>query len=142
TFTPNPRIMARKSVLSGVMDQTKSLMTEVGAEDRQRLDQYFSGLRNLEHQFDLQLSKPKPIAACHPQKEPKDPKIGMASDLVAERHDMMTQLLVMAVACDQTRVFNMAYSHAQASTIKVGYEKPHHTTTHEEPVDPTLGYQP
>src|SRR5581483_146222 len=63
TFKPNPRIMARKSVLSGVMDQTKSLMQEVSAEDKARLDEYFTGLRNLEHQFDLQLTKPKPIAA-------------------------------------------------------------------------------
>ena len=55
------------SVLTGVMDQTKSLMADVGAEDKARLDEYFSGLRNLEHQFDLQLTKPKPIAACHPQ---------------------------------------------------------------------------
>jgi hypothetical protein len=55
---------------------------------------------------------------------------------------MMTDLLVMAVACDQTRVFNMAYSAASASTIKPAYEKPHHTTTHEEPVDEKLGYQP
>jgi hypothetical protein len=48
----------------------------------------------------------------------------------------------MAVACDQTRVFNMAYSAAFASTVKAGYEKPHHTCTHEEPVDQALGYQP
>jgi len=34
---------------------------------------------------------------------------------------MMTDLLVMAVACDQTRVFNMAYSNAQANTTKPGY---------------------
>jgi hypothetical protein len=142
TFTPNPRIMARKSVLSGVLDQTKSLMNEVGAEDKVRLDQYFTGLRGLEHQFDLQLTKPKPIAACHPEKAPKDPQTGMASELVGTRHDLMTQLMVMAVACDQTRVFNMAYSAAQAATIKVGYEKPHHTTTHEEPVDDKLQYQP
>jgi hypothetical protein len=54
----------------------------------------------------------------------------------------MKDLMVMAVACDQTRVFNMAYSAAFASTIKAGYEKPHHTDTHEEPIDETLGYQP
>ncbi len=142
TFTPSPRVMARKSVLSGVMEQTKSLMAEVGAEDKVRLDQYFSGLRGLERQFDLQLTKPTPIAACVPEKAPKDPQTGMPSELVAERHDLMTQLMVMAVACDQTRVFNMAYSEAQAATIKVGYEKPHHTTTHEEPVDDKLQYQP
>ena len=55
---------------------------------------------------------------------------------------MMTDLMVMALACDQTRVFNMAYSAAFAATIKPGYEKPHHTTTHEEPIDKALGYQP
>jgi hypothetical protein len=62
--------------------------------------------------------------------------------VVAKRHEMLTDLMVMAVACDQTRVFNMAYSAAFASTIKAGYEKPHHTCTHEEPVDKALGYQP
>jgi hypothetical protein len=41
-FTPNPRIMARKSVLSAVLDQTRDLSKMVGAEDRARLEQYFS----------------------------------------------------------------------------------------------------
>jgi hypothetical protein len=50
--------------------------------------------------------------------------------------------MAMAVACDQTRVFNMSYSNAQANTTKAGFEKPHHTTTHEEPIDNKLGYQP
>ncbi len=58
------------------------------------------------------------------------------------RHQMMTDLMVMAVACDQTRVFNMNYSNPFANTSKAGYEKPHHTTTHEEGVDAKLGYQP
>ena len=142
TFTPSPRVMSRKSVISGVLDQTKSLMAEVGAEDKARLDEYFTGLRNVEHQFDLQLTKPQPIAACKQDGSPKDPNIGLESDLVAARHDLMTKLLVMAVACDQTRVFNMSYSQPFASTVKVGYEKPHHTSSHEEPVDDKLGYQP
>ena len=34
----------------------------VGAEDRARLDQYFTDLRDLERQFDHQLNKPEPIA--------------------------------------------------------------------------------
>ena len=77
-----------------------------------------------------------------PKAAPEDTKIGGDTELVAHRHRLMADLMVMAVACDQTRVFNMAYSAAQAATIKVGYEKPHHTTTHEEPVDEKLGYQP
>ncbi len=143
TFTPDPKIMVRRSVLSGVMDQTRSLMQAVGAEDRRRLDQYFTGLRHLEQQFQQRLEKPEPIAACRrPAAPDKDPPMGKEAEAVALRHRMLTDLLVMAVACDQTRVFNMAYSAASSSTIKPGYEKPHHTTTHEEPIDRQLGYQP
>ncbi|NKF22323.1 DUF1552 domain-containing protein [Solimonas marina] len=143
TFTPNPRIMVRRSVLSGVLDEIKSMQKTVGAADRQRLDEYFTGLRHLEKQFDQQLTKPEPIAACHaPPVITQDPKMGVEVEQVEKRHRMLTDLMVMAVACDQTRVFNMAYSNAQANTVKEGYEKPHHTTTHEEPIDGALHYQP
>lgn len=143
TFTPDPRIMVRRSVLSGVMDQTKSLMNTVPADDRARLDQYFTGLRHLEQQFQQRLEKPEPIEACvRPGEITVDPAMGQEAEAIAVRHKMMTELLVMALACDQTRVFNMAYTNANSSTIKPGYEKPHHTTTHEEPVDMHVGYQP
>jgi hypothetical protein len=143
SFTPSALVMARKSVLSGVLDQTRELAKAVGAEDRARLDQYFTGLRDLERQFDQQLTKPEPIAACHPVVSPgQDPRPGIDADIVALRHRQLTDLMVMALVCDQTRVFNMAYSAAFAGTIKPGYEKPHHTTTHEEPVDKAAGYQP
>ncbi|ANO50084.1 DUF1552 domain-containing protein [Woeseia oceani] len=143
TFNPDPQVRVRKSVLSGVMDQTRSLMRNVGAEDRQRLDQYFSGLRQLENQFAQRLEKPEPIAGCRPGEAPiSDPPMDKTAESVALRHRMMTDLMVMALACDQTRVFNMAYSSAASAIIKPGYEKPHHTTTHEEPIDAQLGYQP
>ena len=143
TFTPSPRVMVRKSALSAVSDQIQELNKKVGAEDKVRLDQYFTGLRHLEQQFDQQLTKPEPLAACHPAKAPKeDAKLGNLAELVQIRHNMMTDLLVMAVACDQTRVFNMAFSNASSNTTKPGYDKPHHTCTHEEPRDEKLGYQP
>ncbi len=143
-FKPSPRAMSRKSVLSAVMQEMDAVNKRVGAEDRARLDQYFTGLRHLEHQFDQQLTKPEPIAACNPPAAPKDSdmKLGNESPLVIQRHKMMTDLLAMAVACDQTRVINMAYCAMLSNTIKPGYEKPHHTTTHEEPIDEKLGYQP
>jgi Protein of unknown function (DUF1552) len=142
-FKPSPLVMARKSVLSGVLDQTRELSRAVGVEDRARLDQYFTGLRDLERQFDQQLTKPDPIAACHKVASPgPDPRPGIDADIVAQRHRQLTDLMVMALVCDQTRVFNMAYSAAFAATIKPGYEKPHHTTTHEEPIDKATGYQP
>ncbi len=143
-FKPSPRVMARKSVLSAVMDEMGDLNAIAGAEDRVRLDQYFTGLRHLEQQFDQQLSKPEPLAACHPGLAPKDSdmKMGNASELMIQRHKMMTDLLAMAVACDQTRVVNMSYSQVQSNATKPGYDKPHHTATHEEAIDSKLGYQP
>ena len=142
TFTPDPRVLVRKSSLSVVHDDIRKLESEVGAEDRQRLDQYFSGIRDLERRFDLKLTKPEPRAACVITPEPKDLNAGLDADLVAERHRLMTDLMLMAVACDQTRVFNMFYASAFSATIKPGYDKPHHTATHEEAVDETLGFQP
>ena len=142
-FKPNPKVMVRKSALSGLMGDIKQLNSQIGAEDKARVDAYFSGLRHLEHQFDQQLTKPEPIAACHAGAAPKeDPNNANDTEHTAVRHRMMTDLLAMAVACDQTRVFNMTYSNAGANTTKAGYEKPHHTCTHEEPVDEKLGYQP
>ena len=142
TFTPNPRIMVRKSVLSGVMNEVRALEGKVGSEDKARLDQYFTGLRHLEQQFSGQLTKPKPIASCKaPGVVDKDPPPGGEATLVGQRHKAMAQIMAMAIACDQTRVFNMSYSQAAASTTKAGFEKPHHTTTHEERIDEALGYQ-
>jgi hypothetical protein len=142
SFTPSPRVMVRKSALSSVMDEIKDLEKVVGAEDKARLDQYFTGLRHLEQQFDHQLIKPEPRPACVPAAAPKDAQTGNDALLVGQRHKVMAELLAMAVACDQTRVFNLSWSNASSNTTKPGYDKPHHTCTHEEAIDEKLGYQP
>jgi len=141
-FTPDPRVMVRKSSLSTVLDETRKLNKELGTEDRARLDQYFTGLRDLERRFDLQLKKPDPREACIMTDKPEDLPSGLDAYLVAKRHRMMTDLMLMAVACDQTRVTNMFYASAFSATTKPGYDKPHHTATHEEAVDDELHFQP
>ncbi len=133
-FTPDPRVMVRKSSLSGVLEETRALSKQLGTDDRARLEQYFTGLRDLERRFDLQLTKPEPREACIVTERPEDLPSGLDADLVARRHRMMTELMLMAVACDQTRVFNMFYASAFSATTKPGYDKPHHTATHEEAV--------
>lgn len=141
-FTPDPRVLVRKSALSVVQEEAKQLEKTLGAADRARLDQYFTGVRDLERRFDLQLTKPDPREACVVPEAPQDLPAGLDADLVSQRHRIMTDLMLMAVACDQTRVFNMFYASAFSATTKPGYDKPHHTATHEEAVDPVLGYQP
>jgi len=141
-FEPDPRVMIRKSSLSTVLDETRALNKELGSEDRARLDQYFTGLRDLERRFDLQLKKPDPREACIVTDRPEDLPSGLDANLVSKRHRMMTDLMLMAIACDQTRVFNMFYASAFSATTKPGYDKPHHTATHEEAVDESLQCQP
>jgi hypothetical protein len=143
-FTPDPEIMVRKSVLSAVMEQSKKIETYVDAVDKARLDQYFTSIRELEQRLTLQLQKPPPAEACSvPKASGKEAlQVSLEQPIVANRHRLMTDTLVMALACNQTRVFNMLYSNGMSSINRPGFEKTHHIITHEENIDPVLGYQP
>lgn len=140
TFKPNPKVMTRRSVLSAVREDSAALRRTLGAADRQRLDQYFTSLRSLEDRLALQLQKPPPMLSCRMPSRPAELPVGLDADLVAERHRLMTDVLVTALACNQTRVFNMAYADALAATTKNGVPNTHHSVTHEEPVN-AQGFQ-
>ena len=69
--------------------------------------------------MDLQLTKPEPIASCHAVEEPKEePKSSVDATMVAQRHRMMTDLMVMAVLGVSGPAF--VVSSACASTAKIG----------------------
>lgn len=142
TFTPDPKVMVRKSVLSSISEQSKALEQSLGAADRARLDQYYTSVRELENRLALQLEKPPAAPNCKVPRQPKDIPIGLDVELVAERHRAMVDVMVMALACNQTKVFNMLYSDSGSSLTRNGQEKTHHGYTHEEPMDQALGYQP
>ncbi|MDB5819221.1 MAG: hypothetical protein JWQ11_2861 [Rhizobacter sp.] len=142
-FTPDPRLMVRKSVLSGVGEQRADFEKGLGAADKARLDQYYTSVRELESRLELQLQKPPAAPDCKlPTAAPKEVPVGLDVELVSARHRAMTDLLAMALICNQTKVFNMVYSDSGSSLARKGVDKTHHIVTHEEPVDPVLGYQP
>ena len=142
-FKPNPDVMARQSVLSAVADQRKDLEAQLGARDRERLDQYFTALRQTEQQLALQLQKPAPLAACRIPPKPVDTEPpNNQVEYVIDNHKNMANLLAMALACNQTRVFNMNFNNGASSLTKAGSTISHHQLTHEEQIDPKLGYQP
>ena len=140
-FAPDPRVMLRKSALSAVLADRQQLDAALGATDRARLDEYFTALRQLEKQLELQLQKPPPLAACAPVDSPENAPAGLNVDNVVENHKLMAEILAMALACDQTRVFNMVFSDRASSLHAPGSSDTHHTLTHEEPRDAELGYQ-
>ncbi len=141
-FKPDPRVMVRRSVLSGVTDQREALLKQVGVNDRQRLDEYFTAVRQLEQQLDLELQKPAPLEACTATAQPTDAEIGTEIEGVVANHKLFAQILAHAVACDQTHVTNVVFGEATSPLRKAGTAMTHHIYTHEEPMDPQLGYQP
>ena len=143
TFTPDPTTMARKSVLSVVKDQRLALEKRLGAADRARLDQYFTGVRQVESQLALQLQKPEPLVACKVPAAPDGEKeVANVLEDVTENHEVMVRLLAMALACDQTKVFNVSFNNGASSLTRRGSATSHHQLTHDEAIDATLGYQP
>jgi hypothetical protein len=147
-FVPDPRVMARRSVLSAFTDQTRDYMKTISMADRQRLDEYFTSIRQVENQLAMQLEPPAPAQACLIPGAPAEAldRDAVASsreiDTVRANHRIMAELLAMAVACNQTRVFNMAYVDNFANVRRAGESYTHHMLTHEEPIDTDLGYQP
>jgi hypothetical protein len=141
-FKPDPAIMVRKSVLSAVKDDRAALMRAVGSADRVRVDQYFSSLRQMEQQLGLMLEKPSPAEACVVPKEPGKIELGPTWETALNSHDVLAQLVVLALACNQTRVFNVALSNAASNLRRDGSAVSFHELTHEEPPDEKLGYQP
>jgi hypothetical protein len=142
TFTPDPAVMLRRSVLSSVTDERADLMRTLGAADRARADQYFTSLREVERQLGQMLEKPEPLEACVLPQEPGAIPLGPTWEVAGKTHDVLAELLVMALACNQTRVFNMALSNAAANLRRADSAVAFHELTHEEPVDEKLGYQP
>lgn len=140
-FQPDPRVMLRQSVLAAVEDDRRRLEQTVGYEDKARLDQYFTSVRELEQQIEVSLSAPPALDACHRPLPPEEAPIGYEVETVNANHDTLTEILALALACDQTRVFNMMYTQAASEARVKGTTFTHHILSHEEPPDDILGYQ-
>lgn len=140
-FKPDVEIMARRSVLSAVSEDRQRLMRTVGAKDRQRLDEYFTSIRQIEQQLDLQLQPPAPVENFVTPSQPEEDGTGAEMGEVMERHRVMAGLLAVALQCNQTKVFNVLFSDTASNLRRKGETTTHHTLTHEEPEDGALGYQ-
>jgi hypothetical protein len=149
TFTPDPDVVLRRSVLSAISDDRQAIMKKVGAEDKAKLDSYFTSLRSLEQRLDIQLQKPEPMPSCSKPAAMAKP-IDTAPDggplTLAEeamkRHDVFTQLFMHALACDQTRVVNLLIAEPMSQLRRIADPTSHHTHTHEEHIDEATGVQP
>jgi hypothetical protein len=89
------RMELRKSVLDSVLPQQASLQSRLNAEDRAKVDQLFTGIRELEESLQGAGSG---AAECMSPTEPT------ASTNVPTIIDQMNSLMVLTAQCDITRV--------------------------------------
>jgi len=143
TFKPDPLVMARKSVLTAVAEKREKLASMVGASDRTRLDEYYTSLRSMENKLQVQLEKPSPMEACSAPKNFKKFEVqpGMLIDEAREANRLFAQLLAHAMSCGQTNVASLNFGGSLSNLRRAGSQQTFHMYTHEEMVDPTLGYQ-
>lgn len=141
-FIPDARLMLRQSVLSAVKDDRERLLQRVGSHDRQRLDLYFTSVRQLEQQLDILLAGPPELDSCARAPTPGPESLGTEVGQSMSTNRLMADLLSFALVCDQTRVFSMMFSDRISGLRQAGSSSQHHQLTHDEAIDATLGYQP
>ncbi|MBX7198624.1 MAG: DUF1552 domain-containing protein [Rhodospirillaceae bacterium] len=141
TFTPDAMALARRSVLSVVAEDRKAFTARLGAADRARMDEYFTAVRQIENQLEIELAKPAPLEACSKPGRFDETELGNTTELVEPNTKLFGQLLAHALSCDQTRVVNVHLG-IHSAIRKTGGALAWHSLTHEEPTDEKLGYQP
>lgn len=106
-----------QSILDAVGGQVKSLQRSVGARDRERLDQYFTGVRDLEQR--LQASRewedrPKPKVTAPVPLDPANPKAYM------EKVALMYDMARLAFETDSTRSISLLLDSVNSPAIEFG----------------------
>ncbi|MCU0683053.1 MAG: DUF1552 domain-containing protein [Polyangiaceae bacterium] len=100
----------RKSVLDVVGKQYESVGARLGAEDRLKLEQHLSSLRDVEGRLNKQGSF---VSAACKRPEPGEPTFDLNDPVnFPIIGKLQTDLMVMALACDLTRVATLQWSSA------------------------------
>jgi hypothetical protein len=114
-----------KSVLDYVLDQTKGLERNLGANDRRKLDEYLTAIREVEKRIDQNGRMPPPVPA------------GAVGDLDAdytfERHmRLMFDIMTLSFQTDSTRIATFLVSHDGGNRPYpfAGVSAGHHSTSH------------
>jgi len=133
------RIALGQSIMDTVADQTRSLQRDIGAHDRERLEQYLTGVRDLEQRLESSAvweTKPKPEVKEKPPLDPADPREYM--DKVRLMYDMAR----LAFETDSTRLITLMLDSVNSPVIEIGGEKiseAYHNLSHHGKNDAKLG---
>src|SRR5438093_2000044 len=106
-----------QSILDAVAGQAKDLQRTVGARDRDRLDQYFTSVRELEQRMQMAREwerKPKPKVSASVPLDPASPKAYM------EKVKLMYDMARLAFETDSTRSVSLLLDSVNSPAIEFG----------------------
>jgi hypothetical protein len=133
-FKPSPKLIARRSILDAVKGDAASLRNRLGTGDKQRLDAHLSAVRDIERRVIalqdqelqawqmMQPMEPADAGAMPPPPPPPmdpPPTFNSACQALpgpsggstdAQRNQIISDMVAMALACDRTRVAVMQFS--------------------------------
>ena len=98
------RLERRGSVLDALLDETRRFSRKLGTDDRARLDQYVTSVREVEERLQTARAwetKPKPVPTQPPPADIQDKKLFFA------KFDLMLSMAQLALESDSTRIITL-----------------------------------
>ncbi len=113
----------RRSVLDFVADDAKRLQTKLGGSDRRKLDEYLTGVREVERRIGRGAAQVGGDKVARPSGIPGDYR---------EHLRLMADLLVLAFQADLTRVATFVFANdgSNRSYREIGVPEGHHDLSH------------
>jgi Protein of unknown function (DUF1552) len=105
-----------RSILDSVAEHAKELQRKGGAKDRERLDQYFTSVRDLENRMKASRGweqKPKPVVKEQAPVDPLDPALYM------NKTEIMYSLARLAFETDSTRAVTLMLDSVSSPALTV-----------------------
>jgi Protein of unknown function (DUF1552) len=114
-----------KSILDFIGDDARRLEQSLGAADRRKLDEYLTGVREIEQR----IARARPPVDLGVVKYPRP--LGIPADY-QEHLRLMGDLLVLAFQCDLTRIITFVFANdgSNRSYRNVGVADGHHDLSH------------
>ncbi len=121
------RLRDGRSILDAVRDQASDLRPGLGANDRDKLDEYFTSVRELEQRLaraEEWSKKPKPRVDAKPPQNANNP-----TDLVGKSR-LMFDLIHLALQTDSTRLITLLLLGTSGVPPVAGVTYGHHDLSH------------
>jgi hypothetical protein len=117
----------QRSVLDYVMDDARGMERRLGTSDNRKLDQYLTGLRDIEQRID----------SAEKFGQTADPEIDTPAGIPASYEDhvqLMYDMLVLAFQTDSTRIATLLLAHdgSNRSFADIGISEGHHDLSHHQ----------